>query len=86
MAPNANPEPFHFSLANLFKRELKIMNSRLKGRLKVQGWKIMSNSENEKIQIISLPFVLYIKLLHYCWTYVCGFLTFPARFVTQMPV
>ncbi len=52
MAPNANPEPFHFSLANLFKRELKIMNSRLKGRLKVQGRKILSNNENAKFQLL----------------------------------
>ncbi len=48
MAPNANPEPFHYLLANLFKRKLKITNSRLKGRSKIHGRKILSKSENEK--------------------------------------
>ena len=52
MAPNANPEPFHFSLANLFKRKLKIMNSRLKGRPKIQGQIILSNNENAKFQLL----------------------------------
>jgi len=46
MAPNANPEPFHFSLANLFKRKLNIINSRLKGRPKIHGQIILSNNEN----------------------------------------
>jgi len=52
MAPNANPEPFHFSLANLFKRKLKIINLRLKGRSKIQGQIILSNSENIKLQLL----------------------------------
>ncbi len=59
MAPNANPEPFHYLLANLFKRKLKITNSRLKGRSKIRGRKILSKSENEKNLIFSPPFVLF---------------------------
>jgi hypothetical protein len=61
MAPNANPEPFHFFTCQpLSNANSKTINLRFKGRTKIHGHYILSKSESYKISYIGLPFVLFI--------------------------
>ena len=86
MAPNANPEPFHFLLANLFKREFKFMNSRPKGKTKIHDEKILSNKENWKNAIFGSLFVLLSILYSFMLDLERQIDNFTRSFWEEMPV